>query len=42
VRDIQTGASPERATNQKISRWPYGQFARYLAEKAAGVGIMVE
>jgi transposase len=38
VRDIQTGASLGHVTNQKISQWPYGQFARYLTEKAARLG----
>jgi putative transposase len=42
VRDIQTGVSLGKRTNQKISQWPHGQFARYLAEKAARVGISVE
>jgi putative transposase len=42
VRDIQTGVSLGRQTNQKISQWPHGQFARYLSEKAARRGIMVE
>jgi putative transposase len=42
VRDIQTGVSLGRVANQKISQWPHGQFARYLAEKAARLGISVE
>jgi putative transposase len=42
VRDIQTGVSLGKQTNQKISQWPHGQFARYLREKAARVGIAVE
>ena len=42
VRDIQTGVSLGKQTNQKISQWPHGQFARYLAEKAARLGISVE
>jgi putative transposase len=42
VRDIQTGVSLGRVTNQKISQWPHGQFARYVAEKAARLGISVE
>ncbi len=39
VRDIQTGVSLGKQTNQKISQWPHGQFARYLREKAARLGI---
>src|SRR6516164_3880287 len=42
VRDIQTGVSLGRQTNQKISQWPHGQFTRSLTEKAACVGITVE
>jgi putative transposase len=42
VRDIQTGAQLGRTTNQKISQWPHGQFTRYLREKAARLGIVVE
>ena len=42
VRDIQTGVSLGKQTNQKISQWPHGQFARYLREKAARLGISVE
>jgi putative transposase len=36
VRDIQTGVSLGKKTNQKISQWPHGQFARYLREKRRG------
>src|SRR5262249_30534642 len=42
VRDIQTGVSLGHISNQKISQWPHGQFARYLSEKAAQLGIAVE
>ncbi len=42
VRDIQTGVSLGRVTNQKISQWPHRQFARYVAERAARVGMSVE
>jgi IS605 OrfB family transposase len=42
VRDIQTGVSLGRVSNQKISQWPHGQFVRYLTEKAQQVGISVE
>jgi putative transposase len=46
VRDIQTGVSlgkrTNQKTNQKISQWPHGQFARYLTEKAARLGMVVE
>jgi putative transposase len=42
VRDIQTGVSLGRVTNQKISQWPHGQFARYVSEKAARLGMSVE
>jgi putative transposase len=42
VRDIQTGVSLGKQTNQKISQWPHGQFARYVREKAARLGIVVE
>jgi putative transposase len=42
VRDIQTGAQLGRVTNQKISQWPHGQFARSLSEKAARLGIVME
>ncbi len=42
VRDIQTGVSLGKRTNQKISQWPHGQFARYVAEKAARLGISME
>jgi IS605 OrfB family transposase len=42
VRDIQTGVSLGHVSNQKISQWPHGQFARDVREKAARVGIAVE
>jgi putative transposase len=42
VRDIQTGVSLGRATNQKISQWPHGQFVRYLREKAARRGMLLD
>ncbi len=42
VRDIQTGVSLGKRTNQKISQWPHGQFARSLSEKAARLGMVVE
>jgi putative transposase len=42
VRDIQTGVSLGKRTNQKISQWPHGQFVRYLREKAARLGIVVD
>jgi putative transposase len=42
VRDIQTGVSLGKLTNQKISQWPHGQFAKYQREKAARLGITVE
>jgi putative transposase len=42
VRDIQTGVSLGRKTNQKISQWPHGQFTRYVREQAARVGMVVE
>ena len=42
VRDIQTGVSLGKRTNQQLSQWPHGQVARYVAEKAACVGITVE
>jgi transposase len=42
VRDLQTGVRLGRVTNQKISQWPHGQFARYLTEKAARLGSAVE
>jgi putative transposase len=42
VRDIQTGVSLGHVTNQQISQWPHGQFARYLREQAAQLGIAVE
>jgi transposase len=31
-----------KQTNQKISQWPHGQFARYVREKAARLGMVVE
>jgi putative transposase len=42
VRDIQTGVSLGKVTNQKISQWPHGQFFRYLSEKAARQELAVE
>lgn len=42
VRDIQTGVSLGKATNQKISQWPHGQFVRYLREKAAQRGMSLD
>jgi putative transposase len=42
VRDIQTGVSLGKRTNQKVSQWPHGQFARYVREKAARLGMVVE
>jgi putative transposase len=42
VRDIQTGVRLGKVSNQKISQWPHGQFARYLREKASRLGILVE
>ncbi len=42
VRDIQTGVSLGKTPNQKISQWPHGQFVRYLSEKAARRGLVVE
>src|SRR5215831_4877457 len=42
VRDIQTGVSLGHISNQKVSQWPHGQFARYVREKAARLGIAVE
>jgi putative transposase len=42
VRDTQIGVSLGRKTNQKISQWPHGRFARYLREKAARLGVVVE
>jgi putative transposase len=42
VRDIQTGVSLGKATNQKISQWPHGQFVRYLREKAARRGMTLD
>ena len=42
VRDLQTGVSLGKVTKQKISQGPHGQFARYLTEKAARLGVTVE
>jgi hypothetical protein len=42
VRDSQTGVRLGKQTNQTISQWPHGQFARSLSEKAARLGIAVE
>jgi putative transposase len=42
VRDIQTGVQWGRVTNQKISQWSHGQFARYVSQKAARLGMVVE
>jgi putative transposase len=42
VRDLQTGVSLGRVSNQKISQWPHGQFTRYLTEQAARLGITIE
>jgi putative transposase len=42
VRDIQTGVRLGQQTNQQSSQWPHGQFARYLSEKAARRGMVVE
>ena len=42
VRDIQTGVSLGKVSNQKISQWPHGQFSRYVTEKAARRGIAVD
>jgi putative transposase len=42
VRDIQTGVHLGPKTNQTISQWPHGQFAHYLREKAARLGMRVE
>jgi len=42
VRDSQTGVSLGKRTNQKVSQWPHGQFARYVREKAARLGMVVE
>jgi putative transposase len=42
VRDIQTGVSLGKVTNQKISQWPHGQFVRYVAEKAARRGMTTD
>jgi putative transposase len=42
VRDLQTGVSLGKVTNQKISQWPHGQFVRYLREKGARRGITLD
>jgi putative transposase len=42
VRDIQTGVQLGRVVNQRISQWPHGQFTKYLREKAARLGMVVE
>ena len=42
VRDLQTGVSLGKQTNQKSSQRPHGQFARSLAETAARLGMVVE
>ena len=42
VRNIQTGVILGHVSNQKISQWPHGQFARYVREKAAWLGMVVE
>ena len=42
VRDSQTGVSLGRATNQKISQWPHGQFVRYVARKTARLGATTD
>jgi putative transposase len=42
VRDIQTGVSLGRVSNQKISQWPHGQFVHHMTEKAQQGGISVE
>ena len=31
-----------KVSNQQISQWPHGQFARSLAEQAARLGMVVE
>ena len=38
----QEGVSLGHVSNQKISQWPHGQFARYVREKAAWLGMVVE
>ena len=42
LRDIQTGISLGRKTNQQISQWPHGRFVRYLREKAARRGMTLD
>jgi transposase len=42
VRDSQTGVSLGKQTNQQISQWPQGRLIRYLSEKAARRGMVVE
>ena len=42
VHDLQTGVSLGKVSNQKSSQWPHGQFTRYLTEKAARLGMVVE
>jgi putative transposase len=42
VRDIQTGVSLGKQTNQKISQWPHGQFTKHLSKKAARLGMIVD
>ncbi len=42
VREIQMGVSLGKRANQKISQWPHGQVVRYLREKAARLGIVVD
>ena len=42
VRDLQTGVSLGKQTNQTSSQRPHGQFARSLAETAARLGMVVE
>ena len=32
VRDLQTGVSLGKQTNQTSSQWPHGQFARHVRE----------
>ena len=42
VRDLQTGVSLGKQTNQTSSQWPHGQFARSRAETAAWLGMVIE
>ena len=42
VRDLQTGVSLGKVSNQTSSRWPHGQFARDVRKKAARLGMAVE